>query len=205
LNQLFLSRTTGESNPEKICSELHGTIQKVEGPESTSDACRIVLRQAGSQGTGTITSTPTNLPTATQNRDFTTNPHETKSKLSNGSKAGIITAVVLCLSILAAVIVFMCLRRKRKTKHVETAANAPTDDNSFATSDTKDQAAVFLDKGSGFEAGNKAVEADGKAVVLAELPDTSKPAMVELSGDQEISELSAISEKGPKLGIYNKV
>ncbi|KAF2672971.1 hypothetical protein BT63DRAFT_466487, partial [Microthyrium microscopicum] len=57
-NQFYVSQADVAKPPEERCSSLHGTIQSPQATRSVSNACQIVLRQAGPQGTGTITSTP---------------------------------------------------------------------------------------------------------------------------------------------------
>jgi hypothetical protein len=182
LNQLFLSRTAKENNPEEACKALHGEVQQPEPTESVSDGCRIILRQAGPKGTGTVTSTPTNLPTATPTRRPIIPVHEPKPALSNGAKAGIITAVVLCVLTSIALGIYIFSRRKRNT-------NPPINNNNDAKSPMDEISPVsdMLD-------GTDKFEADSKPVFRAELSGNTTPPLVELSHEYEIRELSAVKE-----------
>jgi hypothetical protein len=191
LNQLFLTRMTKDSNPQEVCGAVRGTIQKSDATGSSSDACQIVMRQAGPQGTGTITSTPSNLPTATQDKSFiaSTASSNPKSVLSNGAKGGIIAAVVLAVLISLALCMNMLARRKRKRsalvdEAVHNPVDAPAEDKSPDTKAQECTSPVILDGANRFEA-------DGKPVLGTELPEFAEPMYAELAADQEIIELPA--------------
>jgi hypothetical protein len=139
-----------------------------------------VLRQAGPQGTGTVTSTPSNLPTAIQNKRPQPSTNEHKSGLSKGAKTGIITAVVLGVLTFTALGLYTFFGRKR-------SASAPLENASTPKEDERGPDTVMLD-------GASRLEADGKPIYIAELPETTRPVIAELSRDTEISELSAVSE-----------
>jgi hypothetical protein len=180
LNQLFLTRTAKGDNPEEVCSALRGTIQNPQTIGTALDGCQIVLRQAGTQGTGTITSTPTNLPTAVQEKRPQTTVHESKSALSNGAKAGITTAVVISVLTSIALGAYVFIKKKKRT-------NPPVDNHANPPINEEGQDTVMLDGASVFEA-------DSKSVFQAELPETSEPPIAELSPAYEILELQGDTE-----------
>lgn len=166
---------------EDVCKAIHGTLQNSEAISTTSDACRIVLRQAGPQGTGTITSTPINLPTATQVKVAKYSDTVSKFALSGGAKAGIITASILGTLGAITLGVFVFAKRKR-------AKSAPLNAvDSISKQEDLSPAPPLSKRVPTFEA-------DGKNINTIELPDTPIRAIAELSPDYEIVELPAGNE-----------
>jgi hypothetical protein len=168
-------------------------VQNSESNESISDPCRIVLRQAGPQGTGTITSTPSNLPTMVQDKRVQPSTYEHKPGLGTGAKAGIIIAIVLGVLFSLALGIHIFVRRKKKmsTKSEMNANNlqdnntrGPPEQNTVPGMEEDSPGTFMLDGVSRFEA-------DGKSIYKAELPEISSPLTAELSPDQEIIELPA--------------
>jgi hypothetical protein len=93
------------------CSSLGGMIQ-TPSPTQASD-CEILLRQAGPDGTGTVTYTPP-VPTGIDS------PKESKeTSLTELQKIGISLGAVFTAILVAAFLLFRWFRRKRKAKSTE--------------------------------------------------------------------------------------
>jgi len=182
--------TEGKS-PEQICSTLHGTTQTSEGNETASDACQIVLRQAGPQGTGTITSTPSNLPTITPTSRSTLSAslNNSKSKLGTGAMAGVIAPIVL---VVLSVIAFGIWRFSRRKKTTTAPANDSSVGQASQEHDLKDQKSVSdLNTNVSTYKPNDCEELEANSVAIPELPENGFMVMAELVGDQEFIELPA--------------
>jgi hypothetical protein len=108
-NQYYLSKN---KDPE-ACTSVNGTIQTAVVSDSQNSACNILLRQAKTDGTGTITSFPasaTGLDTSRQRNGSPSNP------MNTATKAGIITSVVVVGLLCLALAIYFAMRWRRSTK-----------------------------------------------------------------------------------------
>lgn len=198
LNQLFSSQATGQRTQEEVCNAIHGTIRNSETNEATSDACQIVLRQAGVQGTGTITSTPSNLPTATPPKRLVQSQSSTSianPSMSTGVMAGIITPVILVTLIAIALIIWIFIRRKRKSTSPPTTNNLPiSPEQKPSFDDPQTIGKPEADSGAIFELPE----------AVTELPETTLINLSELEGDQQFIELPSAENEIVMKAQYKK-
>jgi len=123
LNQWYLQ----QASDEKACSSLSGVVQSPTTGAAQATDCSIMLQQAGSLGTGTITSTPSVPATAASTssgaantaRPGATNPtgHAT---LGGGAIAGIVLGVLAAIGGATAALLW-------RRRHHAAAKAAPLD------------------------------------------------------------------------------
>jgi X8 domain-containing protein len=104
LNQIYVT----QNRSEKACKD-HGGIYRPTNTTLPNEDCRILLDQAGPQGTGTVTYTPTAV---LEDLTFPTLVHKS---LSPGAKIGVIISSCLIFIILL-VTALLCYRHKQRRK-----------------------------------------------------------------------------------------
>jgi hypothetical protein len=171
-------------NDSAECSSAGGVIRQATPLPSLANDCQVLLRQAGPDGTGTVTSTPLSLPT--EPKSFvspTTNSLHTGAKVGIG--IGISCFVILCL--LLGTYLWARKRRARAAASIEEYQKAELPDT-FIQPGVKDE--TLLDSTEVGELGGSdvpvevsgdsgLVEASGEQ--MAELP-TSHNEKAELDG-----------------------
>lgn len=106
LNQLYNS----QRNNASACSAYGGVTQQPTPLESQDSDCQILLRQAGPQGTGTVTYFP---PIATKLRS---SDSDKRGPLTRASRIGIGVGVVMGACVAIAGIIAFCYRARRKAR-----------------------------------------------------------------------------------------
>jgi hypothetical protein len=105
-------------NDSSACTSVSGILQNPKSPELLPNDCKILLRQAGPEGTGTVTLFPT--ATSDTNSEFA----KSSSKLNSGAKVaiGVSIGIVAVLSIA----LLLCFRhRRRKSSNTQTSTDEP--------------------------------------------------------------------------------
>jgi hypothetical protein len=103
-------------NDSSACTSAGGILQKPKTPESLSNDCGILLRQAGPEGTGTVTLFPTATSAATSEFVEHSRSINMSAKLAIGISIG-------CLAILA-ITLFLCFRNRRRKSSYATSTKS---------------------------------------------------------------------------------
>jgi hypothetical protein len=104
------------------CSSAGGTLRETGSARSLSNACKVVMKQAGPLGTGSVTPS---LAFDDRNIPGPRSPHT----ISEGAKAGIGIGIALVLALISAA-VFLGLRgRKKKTIEEDTSPEEQVQEN----------------------------------------------------------------------------
>jgi hypothetical protein len=123
------------NNDSAACSSAGGVMQKATPLASLASDCRVLLRQAGPDGKGTITFTPSSVPT-----DSSSFVPSNKGDLNTGARVGIGVSiggfVILCVSL------GFYLRARRQNKTV----TSPTPEDDFRKAELPDTFIQRADK-----------------------------------------------------------
>jgi hypothetical protein len=107
INQLY----TSQGNNASVCSAYGGVTQQPTPLESQDSDCQVLLRQAGPQGTGSVTYFPS-IATMRRSSDS-----DKRDPLTSASKTGIGVGVAIASCIVIASIVAFFIRARRKARN----------------------------------------------------------------------------------------
>jgi hypothetical protein len=93
------------------CSSINGTLQKPTPSKLQGGDCAVLLEQAGSEGTGLVTFTPTAFPKS--------NSSANGRRMSTAMQVGLAFGAIFILTLVAFFILFKRAQRKSKRKSVE--------------------------------------------------------------------------------------
>jgi hypothetical protein len=114
LNQIFISKGRDPAS----CTSAGGTIQTPTGPQSLESDCQSFLQQAGPDGIGKVTATPSPLSLKRPEND---------SHLNSGAKIGLGVGLSI-LALICIAVAFGLYRRRRKIPSApETASRDESD------------------------------------------------------------------------------
>jgi 1,3-beta-glucanosyltransferase GAS1 len=203
LNQYYLS----QGNDTAACQSFGGVPRKPVEEISQSNECQVLLKQAGPDGTGTITYIPS--ATTRLDKQISRTSDGLPGGLPRGAKIGIAvgSVAISILLLLATLVIFGRLRKRKNIANENPGYDKPELDGNLAKTGTERPGVIQIDSGEIRElegslplemhANDKSIEIDGSPRVEMstgderhELSSTRSP-RVEMSTGDERHELSS--------------